>query len=146
MLRKVRIEVEEPTPTACVEALDKYEHAIQQQEAKRFHHLWPIDEEDHIEDVPWTYGVAARRFYNDLLSREIVEEIIEFDSGGPHYKGRRVVRYDRIDTRHPVYSDDEKAVAVANDEALKVMHSMLQGISKPTRLGSEIESQDHELG
>ena len=127
MLRRVRIEVEEPTAEACVEALNKYEHAIQQQEAKRYHHLWPIDESDHIEDVPWSYGVAARRFYNDLLGREIVEEVIEFDAGGPYYHGQRDVRYDRIDTRHPVYSDDTEAVAAANDEAVKTLTSMLKG-------------------
>lgn len=130
MLRKVRIEVEEPTPEACVDALNKYEHAIQQQEAKRFHHLWPIDEEDHIEDVPWSYGVSARRFYNELLGREIVEEVIEYDSGGPYYKGRRVVRYVRIDTRHPIYSDDEQAVAQANDAAVKQFTKMLGGAAR----------------
>lgn len=130
MLTKVRIEVEEPTPEACVEALNKYEHALQQQEAKRYHHLWPIDEEEHIEDVPWTYGVAARRFYNELLGREIVEEVIEFESGRLHYHGRRVVRYIRTDTRHPVYSDDDAAVAEANDAAIKEFHKMIGTASK----------------
>src|SRR5688500_337531 len=85
MLRKVRIEVTEPTAEACVDALNKYEHAIQQQEAKRYHHLWPIDEEDHIEDVPWSYGVPGRRYYHEFLSREIVEEVIEYDSSRPCY-------------------------------------------------------------
>jgi hypothetical protein len=125
MLKRIRIEVEEPTPEACVEALNKYEHAIQQQEAKRYHHLWPIDEEDHIEDVPWSYGVAARRYYNDLLGREIAEEVIEYDVTGPYYKGRRIVLYKRLDTRHPVYSDDPQAVAEANDQAVKTLQKVL---------------------
>lgn len=125
MLKKIRIEVEEPTPEACVEALNKYEHAVQQQEAKRFHHLWPIDEEEHIEDVPWSFGVSARRYYNDLLSREIEEEVIEYDSGGPSYLGRRVIIYRRLDTRHPIYSDDPQVTAEANDMAVKLLTNML---------------------
>ena len=124
MLKKIRIEVEEHSPEACVDSLNKYEHAIQQQEAKRYHHLWPIDEEDHIEDVPWSYGVNARRYYNDLLGRVIMEEVIEYASDGTYYKGRRVVHYERVDTRHPVYSDDEDATFAANTEAVKQFHKM----------------------
>jgi hypothetical protein len=127
MLRKVRIEVEEHSAEACVEALNKYEHAIQQQEAKRYQHLWPVDEEGHppIEDVPWKFGVAARRYYDDLLGREIREEVIEFDPLLPGYRGRRIAIYDRIDTRHPVYSDDKQATAEANDQAVRRLASIM---------------------
>lgn len=137
MLRKIRIEVEEATPEACVEALNKYEHAIQQQEAKRYHHLWPIDEEDHIEDVPWSYGVAARRYYHSLLGREILEEVIEYDASGPYYKGRRIVTCNRVDTRHPVYADDPQAVAHANDEAVKQLTNMIGPRTIRTGMGGE---------
>jgi hypothetical protein len=127
MLRKIRIEVEEDSAEACVITLSKYEHAIQQQEAKRYQYLWPSDPEGHpaIEDNAWNIGVAARHFYNGELGREIVEEVIEYDPGLPGYRGRRVVTYNRIDTRHPVYTGDVQVTANANDEAVKLLSSML---------------------
>lgn len=127
MLKKIRIEVEEDSAEACVETLSKYEHAIQQQEAKRYQYLWPCNEEGlpPIEDLPWKIGVAARLFYNGELGREIKEEVIEFDPTLPGYKGRRIVEYVRIDTRHPVYAGDDQATANANDAAVKLLSSML---------------------
>lgn len=121
MLRKVRIEVEEDTPEACVEALSKYEHAIQQQEAKRYQYLWPADPDGHpaIEDNAWRIGVAARHFYNQELGREIKEEVIEFDPSLPGYRGRRIVEFVRLDTRHPIYAGDIVASAAANEAAVK---------------------------
>lgn len=124
MLTRIRIEVEEDSPEACVETLSKYEHAIQQQEAKRYQYLWPSDLDGHpaIEDNAWKIGVAARHFYNEELGREIAEEVIEFDAkrdGG--YRGRRVVTFTRVDTRHPIYSGDTQATASANDEAVKTL-------------------------
>lgn len=127
MLKKIRIEVEEDSAEACVETLSKYEHAVQQQEAKRYQYLWPVNEEGlpPIEDLPWRIGVAARSYYNGELGREIVEEVIEYDSGLPGYRGRRVVIYNRIDTRHPVYAGDDQATANANDVAVKQLSSMM---------------------
>ena len=132
MLKRIRIEVEEDSAEACVEALDKYEHSIQQQEAKRYHNLWPCDEEGlpPIEDLPWRIGVPARSFYNEELGREIIEEVIEYDSGLPGYKGRRVVRYARVDTRHPIYSDDARAAAKANQESVTTLQKMLGAVTK----------------
>lgn len=123
MLTKVRIEVEEDSAEACVETLSKYEHAIQQQEAKRYQYLWPCDTEGHpnIEDNAWKIGVAARHFYNQELGREIVEEVIEFDPSLPGYRGRRVLKFVRIDTRHPIYTGDNQATANANDAAIKTL-------------------------
>ena len=127
MLKKIRIEVEEDSAEACVETLSKYEHAIQQQEAKRYQYLWPCTEEGlpPIEDLPWKIGVAARGYYNGELGREIKEEVIEFDPTLPGYRGRRIVEYVRVDTRHPIYTGDDQATANANDAAVKLLASML---------------------
>ena len=109
MLTRIRIEVEEETAEACVEALWKYEHALVQQEIKRYRHLWPVSvTEEDVEDAelreyptpnhPWSDDIAARSFANGELGREVTEEIIEYVEGAS-YRGRRVVRYERIDMR-----------------------------------------------
>lgn len=127
MLIKVRIEVEEDSAEKCVETLSKYEHAIQQQEAKRFQYLWPCTSEGlpPIEDHAWKIGVAARCFYEEELGREVVEEVIEYDSTLPGYKGRRIVRYSRLDTRHPVYAGDIEATTISNEAAVKALGNLL---------------------
>jgi hypothetical protein len=129
MLKKLRIEVEESTAEECVEALSRYEHAIQQQEAKRFQYLWPPWADYDavpIEDMPWKIGSAARQFYDEELGREVKEEVIEYDATAPGYKGRRVVEFTRVDTRHPVYSGDSEATARANEEAVQTLQRMIK--------------------
>lgn len=133
MLKKLRIEVEEASAEECVEALSRYEHAIQQQEAKRFQYLWPAQTDYEIvpiEDLPWKIGSAARRYYGEELGREVREEVIEYDTTIPSYKGRRIIEYTRIDTRHPVYSGDNEATARANEEAVQALQRMMPGIPK----------------
>ena len=122
MLTRVRIEVEEETAEACVESMAKYEHAIQQQEARRYRRWWPISAtldtrpggESHVNtpedgyptpDHDWDDPLAERDFYNEQLSREITEEVIEYDSSLPGYKGRRVVVFTRIDTRSSIFRE-----------------------------------------
>lgn len=114
MLTKFRIEVEEETAEACVEALWKYEYEIQRAEAKRYHDLWPVEggvrenpdgsheswvEDNYPKDHPWSDGVVPRSYFNDELGRDLIEEVIEYDESIPGYRGRRVVRFDRVDTR-----------------------------------------------
>lgn len=124
MLTRVRIEVQEDTAEACVEALSKYEHAIQQQEARRYRDEWPVtvtvgdkipatkdqpayvatEESDPADeyptpDQPWEDGLDHRGFFNDHFGREITEEVIEFDATIPGYNGRRVIAFNRVDTR-----------------------------------------------
>ena len=129
MLTRVRIEVEEDTAEACVEALSKYEHAIQLQEVRRYRDTWPITvtaqsvhrppypgeyadpqptavlepitgaSEYPTPDQTWEAPLNVRTFFNDELGREITEEVIEFDASLPGYRGRRVVAYKRLDTR-----------------------------------------------
>lgn len=123
MLRRIRIEVEEETAEACVEALWKYEHALVQQEVRRYRYRWPVSLVDEPEirdgagqllpintaeldareyptpDQPWSDDIASRSFANEQLGRELHEEVIEFDEGLPGYRGRRVVSYTRVDTR-----------------------------------------------
>jgi len=117
MLTRIRIEVEEATAAECVEALAKYEHAIQQQEARRYRELWPIsamldtqggeskvntpEEEYPTPDHAWSVGINERDFYNSQFGREVTDEVIEFDSSLPGYRGRRVVVFTRIDMRRP---------------------------------------------
>jgi len=121
MLTRVRIEVEEATAEGCVEALAKYEHAVQQQEARRYRHGWPISAtldtrpggESHVNtpedeyptpDHDWDDPLAERDFYNSELTREITEEVIEYDDSLPGYRGRRVVVFTRLDTRTQFYA------------------------------------------
>lgn len=49
--------------------------------------------------LPWRHAVAARDYFNEILGREVTDEVIEYDSGLPGYKGRRVVQFKRVDTR-----------------------------------------------
>lgn len=110
MLTRVRIEVEEETAEACVEALWKYEHAIVQQEVRRYRRRWPIHissegpaitEEDEYPtpDQSWHDPVESRHWFNAELGREVTEEVIEYDGSVPGYRGRRVIRFARLDTR-----------------------------------------------
>jgi hypothetical protein len=110
MLTKIRIEVEEETAEACVEALWKYEHEIQTAEAKRYHDCWPVAggvdesgeawaEDNFPKNHPWSDGVVERSFFNGELGRELVEEVIEYDDGLPGYRARRVVKFIRVDMR-----------------------------------------------
>jgi hypothetical protein len=117
MLTRIRIEVEEATAAECVEALAKYEHAIQQQEARRYRELWPVsatldtreggeskistpEEEYPTPDLAWAVALDKREFYGEQFGTETTDEVIEFDSSIPGYKGRRVVSFSRIDTRN----------------------------------------------
>jgi len=114
MLTRVRIEVEEGTAEECVKALWKYEHAIQQQEARRYRDIWPVsgssehvntpEEEYPTPDHDWTDDMAIRDFYNAQLGREVSKEVIEYDASLPGYRGRRVVRFVRTDMRERGFS------------------------------------------
>lgn len=118
MLTRFRIEVEEETAQDCVDALWKYEHALVQQEVRRYRHLWPVTLEGKPEpkkgellepisaegeyptpEHPWEHGLVPRWFYNELLGRELAEEVIEYDESLPGYRARRVVHFVRLDTR-----------------------------------------------
>lgn len=110
MLTRFRIEVEEPTAEACVLTLTKYEHALQTAEARRyaFEALANGAPKFHA----WNDDLERRDFYNEQLSRELVEEVIEYDVSLPAYRGRRVVRFARLDTRsHGMYSMEPGWVA-----------------------------------
>jgi hypothetical protein len=90
MLKRFRIEVEEPTADACVHALNSYELALLVEEAKRFELTYR---------EPLSYDDLA-----DLFSRELHEEVIEYDKdasdrGHTFYRGRRVVALKRVDGR-----------------------------------------------
>jgi len=128
MLKRIRIEVEEATAEECVAALMKYEHAIQQQEARRYRHLWPLaiaevnpitdgdqvvghhfkETDEGVEyptpDQPWDDGYDERGWFNDHFGREVTEEVIKYDESLPGYVGRRVVQFKRIDMRGVVES------------------------------------------
>lgn len=85
MLKRVRIEVEgEESAAACSMAFDRYEHALHVAEGDRFQIGGRTTERD------WA---------QDQLGREVTDEVIEFDPSVPGYRGRRVVRYERLDTR-----------------------------------------------
>jgi hypothetical protein len=95
MLKRVRIEVEAGSPDEAVCDLTKYEHALQAAEAERYG-LGRVAGDTFRN---WGISVGQREFYNEELGREITEEVIEYDAGGPSYLGRRVVQYRRIDNR-----------------------------------------------
>jgi hypothetical protein len=99
MLKRVRIEVEADTAADCVTELFKYEHALQATEAERYG--LGYTESDFVVKMPtWATSIAARDFYNEKLGRVVTEEVIEYRPDFPGYQGRRVVQYNRIDTRH----------------------------------------------
>lgn len=50
--------------------------------------------------IPWGHAPVERDFFNEHLGREVTDEVIEYDPELPGYKGRRVVHFKRIDTRH----------------------------------------------
>lgn len=113
MLKRVRIEVEAATADAAVEELTKYEHAIQTAEAERYG-LGYTSSDFVVPAAKWGTPLGERRFYDERLGRELTEEVIEFDPGGPGYRARRVVRFVRIDNRfpHDAVADTEHAVRV----------------------------------
>ena len=116
MLTKVRIEVEEQTVGEVVDALSKYEHAIQCAEAQRYEAQWPAEftadplkPGESVRVGPsyfsnWRTPMEERDFFNFELGAELVEEVIEYDSGIPAWKGRRVVAYKRLDSRSEVFA------------------------------------------
>ena len=117
MLTRIRIEVEgEDSAAATEEALTKYEHVIQVMEANRFGLLRkgsargeealarPEGQSAYEANVlqthaGWGVRVDERGFYNEVLGREVTDEVIEYDASLPGYKGRRVVQFRRLDTR-----------------------------------------------
>lgn len=123
MLTRFRIEVEEKTVAECVEALEKYQHAIHAIEADRFHDQWPITLEAEVglggeEPSPikieaaeneyptacsWEMPMEDRHFYMEELGAEVTEEVIQYDPTIPAYKGRRVVKLSRVDTRNEIF-------------------------------------------
>lgn len=106
MLTRIRIEVEgEDSAAACEEALSKYEHVLQEAEINRFRSL----NEVAVPKVPatrWDTSILDRDFYNAYHGREVTDEVIEYDSSVPGYKGRRVVHFRRIDTRKNLASEE----------------------------------------
>lgn len=110
MLVRFRIEVEEKTIGKTVEALSKYEHALQCVEAGRYDGQWPIEltsePGEPLEAAPskealayWDTPLEEREWFNEELGRGVTDEVIEYDASLPGYRGRRVVRFSRIDTR-----------------------------------------------
>src|SRR5262245_57077176 len=93
MLKKVRIEVEEPTPDQAVAALHSYETAMLVAEAERFelNYRPPVSYDD----------------FEHLFSRELIEEVIEYDASLPGYHARRVVAFRRLDGRMSNWNDSE---------------------------------------
>jgi hypothetical protein len=110
MLTRFRIEVEEKTIAETIVALTKYEHALVATEAQRYWAQWPhmyevrgpdreaaeLDERSTF--TKWDLETGDRDFFIEELGLEITEEVIELLEPGL-YKGRRVVRLMRIDTR-----------------------------------------------
>lgn len=104
MLTRFRIEVEGGDSAAATEAeLTKYEHALQWTEASRYR--CHRDDKEAKEPLPGWHDadVTGRSFFNSELGREVTDEVIEYDPGLPAYRGRRVVRFKRIDTRSPIF-------------------------------------------
>lgn len=88
MLTRVRIEVsDEDSAGNCEHTLDKYEHELMAFEAGRFGLS--------LTGGDWKDMSGLR----ELLGREVTDEVIEYDPSIPGYKGRRVVKYMRVDTR-----------------------------------------------
>jgi hypothetical protein len=90
MLTRIRIEVEaEDSAAEVVEALDKYEEAVQHVEAGR------LRVERGIDALPldWSKTNAERPgFFNAELGRTVTDEVIEKDKERSGYRGRRVVQ------------------------------------------------------
>jgi hypothetical protein len=110
MLKRFRIEVEEATIAETVIALSNYEHALVAAEAQRFSAQWPVEMSTSDAGDTWTepntrshwdMETADREFFIDELGVKITEEVIEYDESLPGYKGRRVVRLERVDMRNP---------------------------------------------
>lgn len=92
MLTRFRIEVEgEDSAGAAEIALAKYEHALQLAEVNRYGHAAKFQD--------WPIEPRERCYHSETLGREVTDEVIEYDPGYPGYKGRRVVRLKRLDTR-----------------------------------------------
>lgn len=91
MLKRVRIEVEGEESAAATEmALTKYEHALQVVECQRFD-VGGMTETVHAHNHPEPIRIE--------LGRQVTDEVIEFDPSLPGYKGRRIVKFTRLDTR-----------------------------------------------
>lgn len=100
MLTRFRIEVEERTAEQCVLTLANYERALKHEEVQR----WALYTTEAGKPVPLNTPPTAipnESLVDELLGRELVEEVIEFDEGLPGYRARRVVRLTRLDTRSP---------------------------------------------
>ena len=109
MLKRFRIEVEEQSIAETVEALSKYEHALQCAEAGRYDAQWPVElvsgPGEPLEAGPskeaftyWDKPRDEREWFDEELGREVTDEVVELIEPGL-YKGRRVVQFTRIDTR-----------------------------------------------
>lgn len=110
MLARFRIEVEgAESASQCEEELNKYEHALQVAEAQRYGIGYEATEtvtegrsSGSVKSAsfePWSATTAERDFYNEQLGRKVTDEVIEYDSTMPGYRGRRVVHFKRVDTR-----------------------------------------------
>src|SRR5687767_2931245 len=101
MLTRFRIEVEEETADEAVAALSKYERLLHLTEMGRYD-AWTVKvaPEEVYEGLRWDNPHDGEAdFYNELLGRELREEVIEYDETIPGYRGRRVVALTRVDTR-----------------------------------------------
>lgn len=112
MLTRVRIEVSgEDSAAATEEALTKYEHAIQTAEYERY--VAAGRELSGTHGLPvWNVPTVERDFYNGQLGREVTDEVIEYDASLPGYKGRRVVQFNRIDTRSESFREPSSSASV----------------------------------
>ena len=112
MLKRVRIEVEGEESAAATEmALTKYEHALQVVECQRFdvggmtetvhahNHPEPIRTFRTDRPVFKGWNDTGRDYADFELGRQVTDEVIEFDPSLPGYKGRRIVKFTRLDTR-----------------------------------------------
>lgn len=114
MLTRFRIEVEgADSAAACEEQLAKYEHSLQVAEAERYGIAYgnvPTRYE------PWETPAVKRDFYNEQLGREVTDEVIEYDPSLPGYKGRRVVRFKRVDTRWDIHIDENTPIHLEEEK------------------------------
>jgi hypothetical protein len=103
MLKRVRIEVEEHDPIETAEALLRYEHALVMCEVERYGLARSSDSQLF---VPWSTPREERDWYALELHPQVTDEVISFMEPGYH-TGRRVVMFQRVDTRDGVYQDRE---------------------------------------
>lgn len=97
LLTRIRIEVSDEASTAAVtNELDRYERAVMASEAMR--HGRKLPQSAH-EVLDRTCELRPDPDLADFLGREVTDEVIEYDASLPGHKGRRVVRFKRLDTR-----------------------------------------------